>query len=621
MFDIKEELKKLPQKSGVYIMKDSKDNIIYIGKAINLKRRVSQYFQSRKNKPPKVQKMVPHIKEFEYIVTDSELEALILECNLIKKHKPKYNILLKDDKAYPYIKITLNEPYPRIFITHKIEKDKAKYYGPYINGTSMREFVELVHELWPIRRCSLNIQHNNINSRPCLNYDLGHCIAPCNKDVKPEEYRTYIDKSIDLLEGKYDDVINMFEKDMNKYAENLEFEKAAKCRDKIRSIKRVAEKQKMATASLDDKDIIAFARADDKALVQIFFLRAGKIIGREHFMLDDVNLMTRSEVMTEFIKEFYSGTPFIPKEIIIQEKLLESEIIEKWLSIVKGQKVHIVVPKKGEKYELVELAYKNAVLTLQQFGDKIVRDNQKLEKALTEIKALIGINTKIERIEAYDISNIQGFESVGSMVVFENGKPKRSDYRKFRINSVLGPNDYASMEEVITRRFTHALNEIQELKAKNLSVEEGKFAKLPDILFIDGGKGQINVAKKALSLLNIEIPICGLVKDDKHKTRGLIYEDKEFLLPHNSEGFKLITRIQDEVHRFAVEYHRTLRANTQIHSILDDIEGIGSVRRKALLKKFGSIEQIREATLEELASTEALNLKAAESVYNFFHKS
>lgn len=619
MFDIKEELKKLPQKPGVYIMKDETDNIIYIGKAISLRNRVRQYFQSPKNQPLKVQKMVPNIKEFEYIVTDSELEALILECNLIKKHRPKYNILLKDDKQYPYIKITINELYPRIFITRKREKDKAKYYGPFTAGISVKEFIELIHNLWPLRRCSKNL-NTKLNERPCLNYYIGNCKAPCNRMITPQEYRVFVDNAINLLEGKYDDIMDSMEIKMNEAAENLEFEKAADLRDKIKSIKRVSEKQKIVNSSMNDQDVIAFARYNDEALVQIFFVRNGKVMGREHFMLDNLDSMTRSEIMTEFIKEFYSNTTFIPKEILLQEQIQDKEIIQMWLSSLKEQKVYINVPQKGEKYELVELVAKNAMITLEQFGDKIKRENKKTMLALEQIQQALQIDTKLERIEAYDISNIQGFESVASMVVFESGNPKRSDYRKFKIKSVLGPNDYASMEEVITRRFTHALAEIEKLKNENIDISEGKFSKLPDIIFMDGGKGQINVAKNVLSQLNLNIPVCGMIKDDRHRTRGLIYEEQEINLASNSEGFKLITRIQDEVHRFAIEYHRSLRSSNQLHSVLDDIDSIGSIRRKALMKRFGSIEKIQQASIEELLDTDGMNKKSAESVYNFFHK-
>ncbi len=619
MFDIQEELKKLPQKPGVYIMKNSQDDIIYVGKAINLRNRVRQYFQNSKNHTPKVRQMVQHIVEFEYIITDSELEALILECNLIKKHRPKYNIALKDDRQYPYVKVT-NETYPRIFLTRHLAKDKAKYYGPYTEVTAVKEVLEMIHEIWPIRKCQKIIKGTGNNDRPCLNYHIGQCKAPCNNLISTEEYRNYVNQAVDLLNGKCEEITEKFEKQMIEASENLEFEKAAEFRDKIQNIKKVAQKQKINNLSVDDQDVIAFAQAFGEALVQVFFIRNGKMSGREHFMLNDVDGMTRSEIMTEFIKQFYSGTPFIPKEIILQEEIDDLDIIQTWLSGIKGSKVYINVPQKGEKFKLVELAAKNAMITLEQFGEKIRKEKRQTIEALEEVAQVLEIDRTLKRVESYDISNIQGFESVGSMVVFENGKPKRNDYRKFKIKSVFGPNDYSSMEEVLTRRFTHALKEIEELKEKNIDISEGKFSLLPDLIMMDGGKGQLNVAKKVLSDLKLNILVCGLIKDDKHKTRGIIFNDKEITLPTNSEGFKLITRIQDEVHRFAIEYHRTLRAATQVHSVLDDIEGIGSVRRKALLRKFGSVEQIRDKTVEELLEAESMNIKSAEAVYNFFHK-
>jgi excinuclease ABC subunit C len=618
MFDIQEELKKLPQKPGVYIMKDITDNIIYIGKAINLKNRVRQYFQSPKNQTPKTQKLVPNIKEFEYIVTDSELEALILECNLIKKHKPKYNILLKDDKQYPYIKVTVNETYPRIIMTRKMFKDHAKYYGPFTDVTSLKEVIELIHELWPIRKCSRNLNDSNTMQRPCLNYHIGQCMAPCNSQISQKEYKKFIDEAMALLDGKYNTIIEDLQRNMLMASEELNFEKAAEFRNKINSIKAISEKQKMINSSMEDQDVFAFARAHGEALVQVFLIRAGKLIGREHFMLDSTENMTRADVMTEFIKQFYNGTPFIPKEIILQEEIEDMDIIQTWLSSIKGSKVYITVPQKGEKNKLVDLAAKNAMITLEQFGEKIKRDIQKTTTAVSEIKDLLGLDRDIKRMEAYDISNIQGFESVGSMVVFELGKPKRSDYRKFKIKSVIGPNDYASMEEVLTRRFAHALKEREELKQKNIDIEEGKFTTLPDLIMMDGGKGQVNIAKKVLSQFNLNIQVCGMIKDDNHRTRGLIYEDQELMLPTASEGFKLITRIQDEVHRFAIEYHRTLRADKQLHSILDDITGIGIKRRKALLKHFGSVENIKEAELSEILNVDTMDKRSAEAVYHFF---
>ncbi|NLL71105.1 MAG: excinuclease ABC subunit UvrC [Epulopiscium sp.] len=618
MFDIQEELKKLPDKPGVYLMKDDSDTIIYVGKAINLKNRVRQYFQSSRNHSPKVQKMVPQIKEFEYIVTDSELEALILECNLIKKHRPKYNVLLKDDKNYPYIKITIQEDFPRVFLTRKLTKDKAKYFGPYTDTGAVRETLDLIHKVWPIRSCNRVLPRDIGKERPCLNYHIGQCKAPCAGFISTQEYHAVIEEILEFLGGKYEPILEQLQEKMEKEAQELNFEQAAEIRDQIQNVQRLAQKQKMIHASMEDQDIIAFARAHDEALVQVFFIRGGKLIGREHFLLDGVDEMTRGEVMNSFVKQFYSGTPFIPKEIILQEEIDEANIIQAWLSDKRGQKVYIRVPRKGEKSKLVELAAKNAILTLEQFGEKIKREQKRTQGALEEIQHALGLSQEIYRIEAFDISNTQGFESVGSMVVFEGGKPKRNDYRKFKIKFVTGPNDYASMEEVLRRRFIRALEERKELEEKGFEMEFGKFSNLPDLILIDGGKGQVNIAEQVLANLDLSIPICGMVKDDRHRTRGLMYENKEIRLPMGTEGMKLVTRIQDEAHRFAIEYHRKLRSKQQIQSILDEIPGIGPVRRKALLQHFGSVNKIREATMEELKKVDRMNEKAAESVYHFF---
>jgi excinuclease ABC subunit C len=504
-------------------------------------------------------------------------------------------------------------------MTRKMFKDHAKYYGPFTDVTSLKEVIELIHELWPIRKCSKNINDTNAIQRPCLNYHIGQCMAPCNRQISQTEYKKFIDEAMGLLDGKYTTIIEDLQRQMLIASEELNFEKAAEFRNKINSIKAVSQRQKMINASMEDQDVFAFARAHGEALVQVFLIRAGKLIGREHFMLDSTENMTRAEVMTEFIKQFYNGTPFIPKEIILQEEIEDMDIIQTWLSSIKESKVYITVPQKGEKNKLVELAAKNAMITLEQFGEKIKRDIQKTTTAVSEIKDLLGLDTDIKRMEAYDISNIQGFESVGSMVVFELGKPKRSDYRKFKIKSVVGPNDYASMEEVLTRRFAHALKEIEELKQKNIDVEEGKFTRLPDLIMMDGGKGQVNIAKKVLEEFKLNIQVCGMIKDDNHKTRGLIYEDQELMIPSSTEGFKLITRIQDEVHRFAIEYHRTLRADKQLHSILDDIPGIGIKRRKALLKHFGSVEHIKNAELSELLNVDTMDKRSAEAVFSFFN--
>lgn len=614
MFDIKEELKKLPDKSGVYIMKDADDRIIYVGKAKILKNRVRQYFQSSSNHTPKVKSMVAHIKSFEYIVTQNEVEALILENNLIKRHSPKYNIMLKDDKTYPYIKLTVNEQFPRLYITRIHDKDKAKYFGPYTNSGAVKETVELILKIWPLRRCQKKFPRDIGKERPCLNYHIGQCMAPCQNFISKDDYDKMIEDVIDFLNGKHERVLKNLEDEMEKASAALEFEKAAEFRDKIIAVKKLDERQIIENMSMEDRDVIAFARAGDEALVQVFFIRGGKMTGREHFMLNDVDGVTRQEVMTDFVKRFYSGTPFIPKEIVLQERIDDEEIILKWLSQVKGQKVNIVYPQKGEKLRLVELAAKNALITFEQFGEEIKREKRRTLGALNEIKEALGVEFDLDRIESYDISNTQGVDSVASMVVFEYGKPKRSDYRKFKIKTVFGADDYASMDEVITRRFLRYIKENEEHE------ENGRFNKLPDMIFLDGGKGQINVVLKALEKLNINVPVCGMVKDDNHRTRGLIYNNNEIILPANSEGFKLLTRVQDEVHRFAIEYHRKLRQKTQIKSVLDDIKGIGETRRKALIKHFGSVENIRKASFEEIRAVEFMNENSARAVVDFFER-
>ncbi len=612
MFDIKEELKKLPEKSGVYIMRDINDTVIYVGKAKILKNRVRQYFQNSSNNSPKVISMVKHIDRFEYIVTDSEIEALILENNLIKKYSPKYNIMLKDDKTYPYIKVTINEKFPKLFITRKHEKDGAKYFGPYTNSYAIKETVELIHKIWPLRRCMKKFPRDFNKERPCLNHHIGQCLAPCVKKIDEKSYNKMISSVIKFLNGNYNSIIKELENDMYNASENLEFEKAAEIRDKISAVKKLDQKQVIENMSMDDRDVIAFARAGSCALVQVFFIRGGKMTGREHFIVNDADGVTRSEFMTDFVKRFYGGTPFIPKEIVLQEEIHDCDLISNWLSDVKGHKVTITAPKKGEKHRLVELASKNAIIVLEQFGDQMEREERRTIGAVNEIKQKINVDFDISRIESYDISNTQGIQSVGSMVVFEKGKPKRSDYRKFKIKSVFGPDDYASIYEVITRRFLRYKKEISgEEKIKG-------FNKLPDIIFIDGGKGQIKVVKKALYDIGLNIPVCGMVKDDRHRTRGLIYDNNEILFDSHSEGFKLITRIQDEVHRFAIEYHRKLMEKNQIKSILDDIKGIGATRRKNLMKHFGSIEAIRKASFEEICNVESMDSKSAKAVKDFF---
>ena len=615
MFDIQEELKKLPQKPGVYLMKDADGHVIYVGKAINLKNRVRQYFQSSRNQTVKTQSMVPNIKEFEYIVTDSEMEALLLECNLITKYHPYYNILLKDDKTYPYIKVTVQEDYPRIFITRRMEKDKAKYYGPFTDVLAAKETVETLHKLFPIRKCKKVFPRDIGKERPCLNHHIGQCLAPCSGNVPKEAYQVYIKDAMDFLDGKHDAILKKMEQEMMTAAENMEFEKAASVRDKIRSIRSVAEKQKISNTGLGDADVIAFVRAFEECLVQVFFIRSGKMTGRENFTLTAFEEQSRAEILTAFVKQFYSGTAYVPKEIILQEALVEeeTELIASYLSERRGSRVTLTVPVKGEKHKLVELAHRNAMLIFEQFGEKLKREELRTKGAIEEIRKALGLTGKLQRVEAYDISNTQGFESVGSMVVFEDGRAKNSDYRKFKIKTVIGPNDYASMKEVITRRLNHALKEKTEGKTSS-------FTRLPDLILMDGGKTQVHAAEEVLLAFGMDIPVCGMVKDDKHRTRGLLFREQEISIPLTSEGFKLVTRIQDEVHRFAITYHRKLRDERNLHSVLDDIKGIGEVRRKALMRHFGSIEKIAEAEVADLLEVDGMTIPAAESVYLFFHQ-
>ena len=614
MFDLQKQLKELPQKSGVYIMKSGPDEIIYVGKAKNLRNRVRQYFQDSSSKALKTANMVRHIKEFEYIVTESEMEALILENNLIKENKPKYNILLKDDKTYPYIKVTLNEDFPKVELTRKVIKDKAKYFGPYTSDC--RNTIEIVQKIWPLRTCSRKLPKDMNKERPCLNHHIGKCLGPCNGFISKEEYGSITDEVLEFLSGKHEPIIKAMTEKMQTASENMDFELAAEYRDKINSIRTIEQTQLLESGGGDNKDIIAFARAHDEALVQVFFIRGGKMTGREHFMLNGAMEMSRQDIMSAFVTQFYSETTFIPKELVLEDDIEDREIVASWLTKLKGAAVTITVPQKGQKHKLVNLAHENAIITLEQFGEKIKREEQRTFGAVNEIKSALGFEIDIERIEAYDISNIQGYESVGSMVVFENGKPKRSDYRKFRIKTVVGPNDYASMEEVLRRRFKRYFDETNSDES-NIN---GKFSKLPDIIFMDGGKGQVSIAERVLLEMGLNIPVCGMVKDDRHRTRGLLYNNREILLPFTSEGFKLITRIQDEVHRFAIEYHRTLRQKSQIKSILDDIDGIGANRRKALLRHFSTIENIMAAEVSELKEVEGMNIRAAQAVYDFFRK-
>lgn len=615
MFDISEELTKLPQKPGVYLMKNGTGQIIYVGKAINLRNRVRQYFQSNKNHTAKTKIMVPQIVEFEYIVTDSEMEALILECNLIKQYDPYYNILLKDDKTYPYIKITLQEAFPRIYVTRQMEKDKAKYYGPFTDALAMKETVETLHKLFPIRKCKKNLPKEIGRERPCLNHHIGQCLAPCNGGIFKEDYGVFVRDAMDFLEGKHEVIRKRMEQDMAEASRDMEYEKAAALRDKIRAIETVAERQKMSNMASGDADVIALVRAFHECMVQVFFIRNGKMTGRENFNLMAQEEQSRSEIMTAFVTQFYSGTPYIPREIILQESLVEEEkgILEEYLTSKRGGKVIFTVPIKGEKHKLVELAHKNAMLIFEQFGAKLRREEERTRGAMEEIRSALGLQEILRRVEAYDISNTQGFESVGSMVVFEEGKSKNSDYRKFRIKTVIGANDYASMKEVLTRRLNHAMKEKVEGKSTS-------FTRLPDLIFMDGGKVQVGAALEVLAAFGMNIPVCGMIKDDRHRTRGLFYEGREIHMPLSSEGFRLLTRIQDEVHRFAIDYHRKLRQDKGLHSVLDDIKGIGEIRRKALMRHFGSVEEIAKAEVGDLLEVEELNIPAAEGIYAFFHQ-
>lgn len=616
MFDIPAELKKLPESPGVYIMRDKTDDIIYVGKAKILKNRVRQYFQNSANHSLKVKQMVSNIDHFEYIVTGSEVEALILENNLIKKHNPKYNILLKDDKTYPYIKVTTNEMFPRVFVTRKLLKDKNKYFGPFTNSSAVKENIALIDKIWQVRRCSKIFPRDIGKGRPCLNYHIGQCKAVCTGKVSEEEYNKMIGEILDFLGGKTENVVKSLTSKMLKYSAEMEFEKAAEVRDTIESIKILNQKQIIENLHIDDRDVIGFARGIRECIMQIFFIRGGKITGREHFMLEECEGVEDKELMTQFVQQFYSGTPFIPKEVILQCEIDDFDLISQWLSEQKGQRVNVLVPQKGERKSLVLMAQNNAKIVLDKFGAEIRREHKRTKGALEEIQKALNIDFELNRIESYDISNTQGFESVASMVVFENGLPKRSDYRKFKIKTIIGPDDYGSMEEVITRRFTRYINET----SGDENVRKAGFDKKPDMIFLDGGKGQISAVQKALTNLNLYVPVCGMVKDDRHRTRALMYNGEEIELPYTSEGFKLLTRMQDEVHRFAIEYHRKLREKKQVHSILDDISGIGSVRRKALMKHFGDINAIRRAEVEELQQVDGMNIKSAEAVYNFFRK-
>ena len=618
-FNIEEELKKLPGRPGVYIMHDENDAIIYVGKAISLKNRVRQYFQSSRNKGPKIEQMVTRIRRFEYIVTDSELEALVLECNLIKEHRPKYNTMLKDDKTYPFIKVTVGEDYPRVLFSRSMKKDKSKYYGPYTSAGAVKDTIDLIRKLYKLRSCNRSLPKEIGNGRPCLNYHIKQCNAPCQGYVSKEEYRRSVEEALDFLNGNHSPVLKMLEEKMQQASEAMDFEEAITYRDLLSSVRQVAQKQKITNGDGEDKDVLALAADGTDAVVQVFFIRGGRLIGRDHFFVKIGLYDKKATILNSFIKQFYSGTPFIPRELMLEVEVEEHELLEQWLTGKRGQRVFIRVPKKGTKEKLVELARENAAIVLNQDRERIKREEGRTIGAVKEIAQLLGMS-HISRMEAYDISNISGFESVGSMVVFEKGKPKRSDYRKFKIKSVDGPNDYASLEEVLTRRFAHGLEEQKELKEKQMDQELGSFSRFPDLILMDGGKGQVNVALRVMETLGLNIPICGMVKDDFHRTRGLYYENVELPIDDHSEGFKLITRIQDEAHRFAIEYHRSLRSKEQVHSILDDITGIGPARRKALMRSFQSLQAIREAGEEELARIPSMNAASARQVYEFFHR-
>ena len=612
MFDIQEELKKLPGKPGVYLMHDEKDEIIYVGKAVSLKNRVRQYFQSSRNKGVKIEQMVTHIRRFEYIITDSELEALVLECNLIKEHRPKYNTMLMDDKAYPFIKVTVEEAFPRVLLARRMVKDKARYFGPYTSAGAVKDTIELIRKLYYVRSCNRKLPRDIGKERPCLNYHIHQCKAPCQGYISQEEYRESIQEVLKFLGGNYEGILKDLEEKMQNASENLEFERAIEYRELIASVQKIAQKQKITDTAGEDRDILAVASEREDAVVQVFFIRGGRLIGRDHFYLKIGEGDEAGEILSSFIKQFYAGTPYIPSQLMLPEAVADQEIIEEWLSRKLGHRVHIQVPQKGKKEKLVELAKKNAALVLSTDKERLKREEGRTIGAVKELEKILGLEG-LQRMEAYDISNTSGFASVGSMVVYERGKPKRNDYRKFRIKGVQGADDYASMEEVLTRRFRHGLEEQEEGK------EMGGFNAFPDLILMDGGKGQVNVALGVLDSLGLQIPVCGMVKDDNHRTRGLYYQNVELPIDRNSEAFRLITRIQDEAHRFAITFHRQLRGKNQVHSILDDIPGVGPARRKDLMKHFENLEAVKNADIEELKKLPSMNEKSARDVYNFFH--
>ncbi|MCH5254305.1 MAG: excinuclease ABC subunit UvrC [Lachnospiraceae bacterium] len=624
MFDIAEELKKLPNSPGVYIMHDRNDTIIYVGKAVNLHSRVRSYFRKIVGRGPQIDRMVEQIARFEYIVTDSELEALVLENNLIKEHSPKYNTMLKDDKTYPYIKVTLGEDYPRILFSRDMDSrkknDRSKYFGPYTSAAAVKDTIELMNKLYQLRTCNRKLPKDIGLDRPCLNYHIKQCLAPCQDYISKEEYRERVEQALDFLNGNYKPILKELEQKMQEASEQLAYEEAIRYRDLYNSVKSVAQKQKITDSDGEDKDIIALAQDEHDAVVQVFFVRGGKLIGREHFYMTHVSGYDSAQILLDFVKQFYAGTPFLPRELMLQEEIGDIDILEKWLSTRKGSRVYIRIPKKGSKEKLVELAMQNAKLVLSQDKERMKREEGRTIGAVREIAKLLDLET-IHRMEAFDISNISGFANVGSMVVYEKGKPKRSDYRKFKIQSVSGPDDYACMKEVLTRRFVHGMEERAELDRKELDKEFGSFTKFPDLLLMDGGKGQVNIALQVLEELKIDIPVCGMVKDDNHRTRGLYYHNQEIPIDVRSEGFKLITRIQDEAHRFAIEYHRSLRSKAQVKSVLDEIPGVGPARRKALMRHFKSIEEIKNAEVEQLCGVPEIPEHIAEQIFEFFHDS
>lgn len=617
MFNFEEELKKLPNAPGVYLMHDAGDTIIYVGKAVNLHSRVRSYFRRIVGRGPQIDRMVEQIARFEYIVTDSELEALVLENNLIKEYSPKYNTMLKDDKTYPYIKVTMGEEFPRILFSREMKKDRSRYFGPYTSAAAVKDTIDLMNKLYQLKTCNRRLPRDIGLERPCLNYHIKQCLAPCQGYIDREAYRERVEQALDFLNGNYKPLLKDLEEKMTQASENLEFEDAIRYRDLYNSVKSVAQKQKITDSNGEDKDILALAKDETDAVVQVFFVRDGKLIGREHFYMTHVEGYDTAQILLDFVKQFYAGTPYIPRELMLQEEIADIEILEKWLSSRKGSRVYLRVPKKGAKEKLVELAAQNAHLVLSQDKERIRREEGRTIGAMKEIGALLQLEN-VSRMEAFDISNISGFANVGSMVVFEKGKAKRSDYRKFRIQSVSGPDDYACMKEVLTRRFIHGMEEKEELNRKAINQEFGSFTKFPDLLLMDGGRGQVNIALQVLEELHLEIPVCGMVKDDNHRTRGLYYQNVEIPIDTHSEGFKLITRIQDEAHRFAIEYHRSLRSKAQVKSVLDEIPGVGPARRKALMRHFGSIGEVREASVEKLCEVPEIPEHIGRQIYAFF---